>query len=78
MSKFRLNVVTDNEYYVHDCLLKAFLDSVHGVRVYLANRPAHGIVEFDFIADELCCISLEAIKEALPFIPDYNIRIVLG
>ena len=74
----RINVVTEHDTYVHDCLIKAFHNSVHGVRVYLANRPAKGIVEFDFVADDICCISLESIKEALPFIDDYNIRLVIG
>ena len=74
----RINVVTNEDYYVHDCLIQAFYGSPHGVRVYLANRPARGIVEYDFMSDEPCCISLESIKEALPFIPDFNIRLVVG
>jgi hypothetical protein len=73
----RLNIVTDDTFCVHDALIKAFNNSTHGVRVYLANRPAKGIVEFDFVSSEPCCISLESIREALPFIEDYNIRIVI-
>lgn len=74
----RVNIVTDDAYYTHDCLISAFANSSHGIRVYLANRPAKGIVEFDFVADDICCISIEGIREALPHIPDYNIRIVIG
>lgn len=74
----RINVVTGDEFYVHDCLIKAFGDSQHGIRVYLANRPAKGIVEFDFVADDVCCISLESIYDALPFIPRWGIRVVIG
>ena len=74
----RVNIVTDDEYYCHDCLMQAFHGSQHGIRVYLANRPAKGIVEFDFVADDICCISIESIREALPHIPDYDIRIVIG
>lgn len=73
----RLNIVTDDTFCVHDALIKAFNNSTHGVRVYLANRPAKGIVEFDFVSSEPCCIPLESIKAALPFIPENDIRIVV-
>ena len=73
----RLNIVTDDAFGVHDELIKAFHNSIHGVRVYLANRPAEGIVEFDFVSDEPCCITLESIREALPCIRDFDIRIVI-
>lgn len=73
----RLNIVTDDAIHVHDALIMAFHNSTHGVRVYLANRPAKGIVEYDFVCSEPCCISLESIREALPFIEDFNIRIVI-
>lgn len=74
----RINVVTNDEFYAHDCLIKAFSDSQHGIRVYLANRPAKGIVEFDFVADDICCITLESIYDALPHIPRWDIRLVIG
>ena len=45
----RINVVTNDEFYAHDCLMKAFSNSQHGIRVYLANRPAKGIIEFDLV-----------------------------
>lgn len=75
MYKFRLNVVTDNEFEVHNCLVNAFAHTEHGIKVYLANRPGKGIVEFEFVADVPCCLSLESIKEALPMVADYNIRV---
>ena len=74
----RLNVVCDDAILVHQALIDAFEDSSHGIKVYLANRPAKGIVEFDFVADDICCISLEGIQEALYFIPDCCIRFVIG
>ena len=74
----RINVVTNNEYYCHACLIQAFHGSHHGVRVYLANRPAKDIVEFDFVADEICCITLESIYDALPHVPRHDIRVVIG
>lgn len=74
----RINVVTNDEFYAHDCLMDAFSNSQHGIRVYLANRPAKGIVEFDFVSDYVCCIALESIYEALPHIPRHDIRIVIG
>lgn len=74
----RINVVTNDVYYAHDCLMEAFSNSQHGIRVYLANRPAKGIVEFDFVSDEICCITLESIYEALPYIPRHDIRVVIG
>lgn len=74
----RINVVTNDEFYAHDCLIKAFSNSQHGIRVYLANRPARGIVEFDFVADDICCIELESLYEALPHIPKHDIRIIIG
>lgn len=74
----RLNIVTNHEEYVIDCLVYAFANTAHGVRPYLANRPAKGIIEIEFMADDICCISLESIKEALPFLSDYDIRIVIG
>lgn len=77
MNCLRLNIVTDDEYYVHSCLIHAFSSSSHGVKCYLANRPAEGIVEFDLVADERCCISLESVIEALPFLERWNIRFVV-
>ena len=74
----RLNIVTNHEDYVMDCLVHAFANTEHGVRPYLANRPAKGIIEVDFVADDICCISLESVKEALPFLSDYDIRLVIG
>lgn len=74
----RINVVTNDEYYALDCLNVAFQGSRHGIRVYLANRPAKGIVEFDFVADDICCIALESIYDALSHIPRWDIRVVIG
>ena len=77
MNTLRLNIVTDDEYRVHSYLMNAFSHSYHGIRVYLANRPAKGIVEFDLVADDRCCITLESIKEALPDIEPWNVRFVV-
>ena len=73
----RLNIVTNDAIKVHDALIRAFQNSENGIKVYLANRPAKGIVEYDFISSEPACISLENVKEALPFIHDWDIRIVI-
>ena len=74
----RLNIVTNHEDYVMECLVNAFANTQHGVRPYLANRPAKGIIEVDFVADDICCISLARIKDALHFLSDYDIRLVIG
>lgn len=73
----RLNIVTDDAIRVHDALIQAFQHSTQGVKVYLANRPAKGIVEYDVVSDEPACISLESIREALPFKNEWDIRIVI-
>lgn len=74
----RINVVTYDALFAHDCLIEAFSNSQHGIRVYLANRPAKGIVEFDLVADDICCIPVESLYEALPHISRHDIRIVIG
>lgn len=71
----RLNVVTNNADEVLEALNYAFRSNVYGVRAYLANRPAKGIVEFDIVSDEPTCISVENLREILPFLRDDEIRI---
>lgn len=73
----RLNIVTRDPINVLNDLRDAFHSDIHGIKVFLANRAGKEIVEYDIICEEGRCISLEAIKEALPDIPDYNIRIRL-
>lgn len=71
----RLNIVCNNAAEVVDALNYAFTPSAHGVRAYLANRPAKDIIEIDIVSDVPCCLSIESIKEALPFIAEWNIRV---
>ena len=71
----RLNIVTDNENEVLESLNYAFRNNVYGVRAYLANRPAKGIVEFDICSDEPACIPIGLLREILPFLGEDEIRI---
>lgn len=73
----RLNIVTNDALRVHDALIDLCENSAQGIKVYLANRPAKGIVEYDFVSSEPACISLENIREALPFIHEWDIRIIV-
>lgn len=71
----RLNIVTKDPDSVLDALNYAFRSNAYGVRAYLANRPAKGIVEFDIVSDEPACISVENLREILPFLREDEIRI---
>ena len=71
----RLNIVTEDAARVLGALNYAFRLNSYGVRAYLANRPAKGIVEFDIVSDEPACLSVENLREILPFLKEDEIRI---
>lgn len=78
MYKFRLNVVYDDASEVLSALRAHLCGEGSPLMVFYANRQSSEIMEFDIMSDESCCVSLESIKEALPFVKDWNIRISLS
>lgn len=72
----RLNIVTKDSEGVFYELVNNLAAYHKGMQVYIANRPAKNIVEYDLVMTETTIISLENIREALMEIPDWDIRLV--
>lgn len=72
-----LNIVTDSPKQVLLSLQYVFEDDRNGVEVSLLQVYGNGIAEFEISSSKPCCISLESLTEALPYINDFNIRILV-
>lgn len=72
-----LNIVTSDAVYVLECLRDVLGQGANAPQFYLKNRPAKNIIEIEVIKDGYSCISLENLHEALPFLADYDIRILI-
>ena len=72
-----LNIVTDDVARVLNALRFELGQGVGSPSFYLKNRPAKNIIEIEVVSDGYACISLENLREALHFLEDYNIRILI-
>lgn len=73
-----LNIVSNDPQRVFNELRNVIEKNYYGTKVTFKNRVSMNITEFEIASTQLCCISLETFKEILYFIPDYDIRILLG
>lgn len=72
-----LNIVTSDPVYVLECLRNVLGQGVNAPQFFFKNRPAKNIIEILVVKDGYACISLENLHEALPFLADYDIRILI-
>ena len=72
-----LNIVTSDPDYVLECLRNTLGRGAYAPQFFIQNRHAKNIVEILVVKDGYSCISLENIHEALPFLADYDIRILI-
>lgn len=72
-----LNIVTSDADYVLESLRDVLGQGANAPQFYLKNRPAKNIVEIEVVKSGYSCISLENLHEALPFLADYDIRILI-
>lgn len=72
-----LNIVTSDPNYVLDCLRDELGQGANAPQFFLKNRPARNIIEIEVVKAGYACISLENLHEALPFLADYDIRILI-
>lgn len=73
-----LNIVSNEPQRVFNALHDEIEKNYYGTQVTLTNRVSMNITEFEISSTQLCCISLETFREILYFIPDYDIRILVG
>lgn len=72
-----LNIVTDDAERVLDALRYELGRGANSPRFFFKNRPARNIIEIEVVSDGYACISLENLHEALYFLSDYDIRIII-
>lgn len=72
-----LNIVTSDPVYVLECLRDVLGQGEDAPRFILYNEPAKNIIEILVVKEGYSCISLENLHEALPFLADYDIRILI-
>ena len=72
-----LNICTRDADYVLECLRDVLGQGVDAPKFYLKNRPAANIIEIEVVKEGYACISLENLHEALPFLADWDIRILI-
>lgn len=72
-----LNIVTDDVARVLNALRYELGQRAGSPRFYLKNRPARNIIEIEVVSDGYACLSLENLHAALPFLADYDIRILI-
>ena len=72
-----LNIVTSDPVYVLECLRNVLGQGVNAPRFFFKNRPAKNIIEILVVKNGYACISLENLHEALPFLADHDIRILI-
>ena len=73
-----LNIVSDEPERVFNALHKLIMTQQHDMQVFLKNRVCSNITEFEIYSTERCCFSLETFQEVLDWLPDYNIRFIVG
>lgn len=72
-----LNIVTSDAVYVLECLRDVLGQGANAPQFFLKNRPAKNIIEIEVVKEGYSCISLENLHEALPFLSDWDIRILI-
>lgn len=72
-----LNIVTSDPDYVLECLRNVLGRGVNAPHFSFLNRPSKNIIEILVEKSGYSCISLENLHEALPFLADYDIRIMI-
>lgn len=72
-----LNIVTKDADYVLECLRDVLGRGDNAPKFYLKNRPAAKIIEIEVVKEGYACLSLENLHEALPFLADWDIRILI-
>lgn len=77
-NRLRLNIVTNDTERVFQDLNRVFGKGGQGLQVTLANRVSQRIIEFDIQTDRWAVISLENIREAIPYVDDWDIRFCVG
>ena len=77
-NRLRINIVTNDVMRVFDDLVRVFGKGGQGHQVTFANRISRRIVEFDIQSDRWAVISLENIREAIPYVDDCDIRFCVG
>lgn len=73
-----LNIVSNEPERVFNALHNLSDTRYEGMQVTFKNRVSINITEFEITSNERCCISLETLREVLYWVPDYDIRIIVG
>lgn len=73
-----LNIVSNEPERVFNALHNFIEGGYYDMHVTLKNRVSINITEIEITSTQRCCLSFETIHELLYWIPDYDIRIIVG
>lgn len=72
-----LNIVTNTPVSTLNTLRNLFEDEFGNVKVFMKNRPAKNIMEYEIISNQPRVLSLENLLELTDEIEPHNIRILM-